>query len=228
MKYNVRVLLIVSLVAFALVLMSASAQAVAPSVRATVCIKDSSNANITPAAGSIYYKIGSTNFFANNVDGNGCRYQDFPAGTTNVEVWAVINNTTSAHKTQDISSNPQFDFNTKKMTLRLEKCDATPLNGAEPRYGAGTNFGAAFWPGGKTGSGSNAAGESSAEVFSGGTFSFDMGYQATAAQKMNIVIADPPQKLVWQTTKVTLNYNGAISYGGGQVTARGSPSPQWN
>ena len=192
----------------------ASAQATA-TVRATVCVKDSNNDNITPAAGSISYKIGSTNFFANTVDANGCRYQDFPVGTTNVEVWAVINNTTSAHLTKDLSSGPQqFDFNTKKMTLRLEQCDATPLNGATPRFGSGITFGTWFWPGGNTGSGSNAAGESAAEVFSGGTFSFDMGYQATAEQKLNIVIADPPQTLVWRTTKVTLNYSGAISYGG--------------
>jgi hypothetical protein len=214
MKLNGRILIVSLLVGIALVLTFASVQAQPAPITVTVCITDSGNNNITPASGSIYYKLGSTAFFANNVATNGCRTQVFPAGTTNLEVWAVINNTTSAHLIQDISVNPQFNFFTKKMSLRLEQCDGTPLNGATPRFGSGANFGTWFWPGGQTGSGSNAAGESAAEVFTGGTFSFDMGYKGTAQQQLNVVIQDPPQKLVWQTTKVTLLWPGQISYGG--------------
>jgi hypothetical protein len=42
-----------------------------------------------------------------------------------------------------------------------------------------------------------------------------MLYQSTAEAKVSVVIPNANTKLTWQTTKVTLQYSGAISYGGG-------------
>jgi hypothetical protein len=42
-----------------------------------------------------------------------------------------------------------------------------------------------------------------------------MQYKATAEAKVSVVIPNANTILTWQTTKVTLQYSGAISYGGG-------------
>jgi len=193
-------------------------------IRVTVCVVDSEGNNITPASGNIYYKLGSTIlYFANDVDANGRRYQDFPAGTTNLEVWVVHNNTTSVHQTQDISQNPNFKFHTRKLTLRLETCGHTPLDGGRARYGVGSTYTTWWFPGGNTGS--SAAGETSAEVFPGGTYSFQMLYEGTADEKMDVTIPDSDSTLVWQTTNVTLCWGGSISYGGSTGDARWFKKP---
>jgi hypothetical protein len=125
-----------------------------------------------------------------------------------------FNNTTQV-KTQDVSVNSVFEFNTNLLTLRLETCaDGTPLNGGNPRYGIGNTFTTWWFPGGVTGSGSNAPGQTAAEFFPG-TYSFQMQYKATAEAKISVVIPDADTLLTWKTTKVTLGYNGLISYGGG-------------
>jgi hypothetical protein len=41
-----------------------------------------------------------------------------------------------------------------------------------------------------------------------------MGYQATSQEKQNEVVPDADHTIVWQTTNLTLNYTGPISYGG--------------
>ena len=122
-----------------------------------------------------------------------------------------FNNTTQV-KTQDVSLNSVFDFHTNLLTLRLETCaDSTPLDGGNPRYGIGGTYTTWWFPGGKTGS--SAPGETTAEFFPG-TYSFQMQYKATADAKLSVVIPDEDTLLTWQTTKVTLGYNGLISYGG--------------
>ncbi len=121
------------------------------------------------------------------------------------------NNTTQV-KTQDVSSNAVFEFNTNLLTLRMETCGGAPLDGGNPRGGNGSTYTTWWFPGGVTGS--SAPGETKAEFFPG-TYSFEMLYKATADAKVSVTIPDADSLLTWQTTNVTLDYPGQISYGGG-------------
>ena len=181
-------------------------------IRAYICLKDSNDYLLTPGTSRFQNPpTGSIAYFGQGTE-NGCLYHDFPAGTTNIKVWTTYNNTTSQQLTQDISDDPTFDFHTNLLTIRLETCaDGTPLNGGNPRYGIGGTYGTWWFPGGATGS--SAPGETAAEFFPG-TYSFQMQYKATADAKLSVVIPDEDTLLTWQTTKVTLGYNGLISYGG--------------
>jgi hypothetical protein len=179
----------------------------AGTIRVTVCLSDSGGNNVVP--GATFYKIGSTYSFANTVDGNNCKYQDFSDTTTNVEIWTTYNNTSSPHLTQNIQSDPTFDFHTNLVTLRLESSGGAGLAGGSARYGIGAVYGTYFFPGNPT----DANGEASAEFFPG-TYSFEMSYKTTAEQKLNVTIPDEDTTLTWYTTTVTLQYSGAIAYGG--------------
>jgi hypothetical protein len=173
----------------------------------TVCVKQSDGS--TPISGVvIHYTLGSHNVFG-TTDATGCAEKSFADSVTNLGIEANYNNGAST-KTQDISINPTFDFQTSKITLRLETNAGAPLDGGQGRYGAGSAFGTAYFPGGLTGS--SAAGETTGEFFPG-TYSFDMGYQGTAQQKLNQIITGDT-KITWKTTKVTLYYTGEIAYGG--------------
>jgi len=188
-------------------------------ITVTVYVKDSGDNGLTGA--HVYYKLGSISNFG-TTDSIGCVSKDFPATTTNLEVWAVYNSTVSAHITQNISQNPIFNFKTILLTLRLETCGGTPLDGGNPRYGIGSTYTTGWFPGGKTGT--SAPGETAAEFFPG-TYSFEMQYKATAQAKLNVVIPNANTTLIWQTTKVTLYYSGQISYGGsGDSTWFNKPS----
>ena len=112
---------------------------------------------------------------------------------------------------QDPSANSYYDFETELVTLRLEKCDGTPLDDGHPRYGNGSSYWTSHWPNGNTGW-SN-PGETTAEMFQG-TYSFDMQYQGTSEQKVSQTVPDGGATFTWQTTEVTLSYAGTISYGG--------------
>jgi hypothetical protein len=194
-------------------------------IRAYACVYDSGGNKVTPD--TTYYKLGSTAFFNDGME-NGCRFEDFSAGTTNVEVWTTYSRTTSQHLTQDISSSPIFNFYTKSMTMRLEKCDGTPLDGGVIAGGTGGSSSAWYWAGGATGSGTNNPGESTAEVFPGGTFNYEMRYNGTTERKMGITIQDPPQTLVWKPTNVEVFWEGQVSYGGGAGNSawiKGSGTP---
>jgi hypothetical protein len=141
-------------------------------------------------------------------------YQDFPDGTTNVEVWVTYHNGASAHVTQDISQDPTFDFQTMMVTFRLETCQHAPLQGGHIRYGTGSNYGTShFLP--DTG----ANGETYGEFFPG-TYSFEMGYQSTAEPKVSVTVDGSNSLFTWQTTAVTLQYSGQISYGEGTGDSR--------
>ena len=188
-------------------------------ITVTVYVKDSGDNGLTGA--HVYYKLGSISNFG-TTDSIGCVSKDFPATTTNLEVWAVYNSTVSAHITQNISQNPIFNFKTILLTLRLETCGGTPLDGGNPRYGIGSTYTTGWFPGGKTGT--SAPGETAAEFFPG-TYSLEMQYKATAQAKLNVVIPNANTTLIWQTTKVTLYYSGQISYGGsGDSTWFNKPS----
>ncbi len=210
MKKNLINLCIISfgliLIAGLFIVYSKSAQASV--INVNVCVKASDNSSISGA--SVVYKLGSTNNFG-TTDGTGCVNKDFPLGTTNLEVWASWNHTTSAHITQDISTSPNFNFQTILLTLRLETCPGTPLDGGNPRYGIGSTYTTWWFPGGLTGT--SALGETAAEIFPG-TYSFEMQYKATADAKISVAIPNANTKIIWQTTNVTLYYSGQISYGG--------------
>jgi hypothetical protein len=136
-------------------------------------------------------------------------YQD---GIQNTMSYEMRYNNTTQVITQDVSTNSLFEFNTNLLTLRMETCGGTPLDGGNPRGGYGGNYTTWWFPGGVTGS--SAPGESSAEFFPG-TYSFEMLYKATADQKVSVTVPDADTLLTWQTTNVTLGYPGQISYGGG-------------
>jgi len=177
-------------------------------ITVTVWVKDSGGHGL--AGAKVYYELGSiNNFGTTGLDGSVSK--DFPATTTNLKVWALYNNTYSAHITQNIQSDPSFEFKTIRLTLRLETCGGTPLNGGNPRYGIGSTYTTWWFPGGVTGT--SAPGETAAEFFPG-TYSFEMQYQATAQAKLNVDIPNANTTVTWQTTKVTLYYSGSISYGG--------------
>jgi hypothetical protein len=175
-------------------------------------LKDHANKGL--AGGTARGGYGSnygTWFVPGSTDANGRLfvYQDGFATTMSYEM--RYNNTTQV-KTQDVSSNAVFDFNTRLLTLRMETCGGTPLDGGNPRGGNGSTYTTWWFPGGLTGT--SAPGESAAEFFPG-TYSFEMQYKATADQKVSVTIPNADFLLKWQTTNVTLGYSGDISYGGG-------------
>lgn len=118
-----------------------------------------------------------------------------------------FNNTTQV-KTQDVSTNSVFEFQTSLVNMRLQTCDGTGLENGKVRYGIGGVYTTWWFPGGPT----NASGDTFAEFFPG-TYSFEMQYQGTAQSKLNVTLPDA-SPVVWNTTKVTLQYSGQISYGG--------------
>ncbi len=116
-----------------------------------------------------------------------------------------------------------YEFQTQLLTLRMEDCDHNPIDGGSPAFGSGASTGTWYFPGGATGS--SAPGESTAEMFDG-TFSFRMQYKATTEYKMGFSFPANGSTITWQTTNVTLIYDGAISYGGatGDATYFTKPS----
>lgn len=132
-----------------------------------------------------------------------------PPGNMSYEM--NVNNTTQV-KTQNAGTASVYKFKTILLTLKLETCGAEPLSGGAARYGAGATSTTWHFPGGPT----NASGETSAQVLPGGQRSFEMGYKATAQNYPGnpVTIPNSNTTLTWQTTKVTLNWPGSISYGG--------------
>ena len=152
-------------------------------------------------------------FVPGSTDANGVLLdvRDVTSAPTNMS-YEMRYNGTAQVKTQDVSVNSVFQFQTILLTLRLETCGGTPLDGGNPRFGSGSIYTTSWFPGGVTGS--SAPGETAAEFFPG-TYSFEMQYKGTADAKVSVVIPNADTTLTWQTTKVTLQYSGAISYGGG-------------
>ena len=156
-----------------------------------------------------------------STDANGVLIDMRDGQYTNMSYEMNVNNTTT-HKTQDITVNPVFEFQTNLLTLRQETCSGTPLDGGTPRYGNGATYSTWWFPGGATGS--TAPGETSAEIFPG-TYSFEMQYQATADTKLSVNIPDADTTLTWQTTNVALNYSDSIAYGGGSGDSKHFSKP---
>ncbi|MCA9968815.1 MAG: hypothetical protein KC425_01305, partial [Anaerolineales bacterium] len=143
-------------------------------------------------------------------DANGILF-DYRDGLHGVMSYEMRFNGTTAHLTQDVAVDPTFDFQTEQLTLRLETCAGTPLDGGSARFGAGSTYTTAWFPGGSTGAA--APGETTAEFFPG-EYAFQMQYQGTADERLNVNFPADGTTITWQTTHVTLNYSGQISYGG--------------
>jgi len=177
----------------------------------TVKVTDSNNQPL-PEVFIKYKKLPSTTpLELGTTDLNGMVTKDLPLGTYAFRA-SYANTSSGWGPEQDISKNPNFSFQTRKLTLRLETCGHTPLDDGNPRYGIGNAYWTWWFPGGVTGS--SAPGETSAEVFPGGTYSFQMQYKGTADEKLTVTIPDSDSTLVWQTTSVTLYWGGSISHGG--------------
>ncbi|HET7237059.1 MAG TPA: hypothetical protein VFK59_11590, partial [Actinomycetota bacterium] len=198
-----------AILAFGLVigLGSDTSVSAAGEIKVTVCIMNSNGVHLVP--GTTYYKIGSTAYFTGTLDANQCLNRDFPATTTNVEVWTTYNNTPSAHVTKNVAIDPVFTFQTRQVTLKLQTSDDAPLAGGTGKYGLGGAYGTWNFPGNPT----NASGEVAAQLFPG-VYSFEMSYQGTAQPKLSLTIPDADTTLVWETTTVTIAYPGQVSYGG--------------
>jgi hypothetical protein len=104
-----------------------------------------------------------------------------------------------------------YEFQTDLITLRLETCDGTPIDGGHVRWGHGSNFGTSHFVGGNTGS--STTGETTAELFPG-IYSFEMGLSGTVDYKMSYDFPTDGATLVWKTTNVSFAYAGSISFGG--------------
>jgi hypothetical protein len=182
----------------------------ADAIRVTVCITGSGGGHLTPGTTRYQVSGGGIAYFATTLDSNNCRYQDFPAGTGNVTISTTFNNT-GASLTQNVSVDPSFDFNTHKLTLRLQTCAGDPLDGATTRYGPNATYGSWYFPGGATGT--SASGEAVAEFFPG-TYSFEMAFKGGTDRKLSVSVPNSDLTLVWTTTNVTIIYAGMVSYGG--------------
>ncbi|MFC1765741.1 right-handed parallel beta-helix repeat-containing protein [Planctomycetota bacterium] len=145
-----------------------------------------------------------------STDGSGI-LQEFRQGNTNLSYEMKYNGTIAVVGPKDASLDPVYNFQTREVTLRLENCSSTPLDGGHGRYGIGSNYGAWHFPGGNTGS--SAPGETAAEMFPG-TYSFEMGYNSTVSRKISVIIPDADTKLTWQTTTVQLHHQYPIAFGG--------------
>jgi len=201
--------------------------AVPPStITVTVNVKSSTGANL--AGAKVFYKLGSTYNFG-TTGGSGSVSKTFPAGTTDLEVWVVYQGTTSAHKTQAISSpgGNIFNFQTRLVTHRFRTSSLAPIPGGKIRYGVGSTYTTWWWPGGLTG----ADGKTSAELFPG-TYSYELQYKGTTTQQLTIElpVTDPVQNIDWWTIPVTIRLKtcGGAPLDGGMVRyGKGSTYTTW-
>ena len=203
-----RSLAALTLLALALVLGFGAAPARAATYTVNICLTNSGNTNAL-VPGTTYYKLngGSQTFFATTVNGNSCKTQDFTVtGAASLEVWTTYNNTTSAHVTQDLSSNPTFDFQTEAVTVRVKDAAANGVAGGIVRFGtvSPTTY---YFPGTTT----PANGELLAELFPG-TYQFNVSLNQTSKTLTQNVGADPT--VLFETTTVELGYSGQVAFGG--------------
>ena len=146
-----------------------------------------------------------------STDANGVLFDIRNGNATTMSYEMKYNNTTSVITGQDVTVNSIFEFQTELITMRLETCGGTPLDGGHVRWGHGASFGTYHFVGGNTGS--SATGETNAEFFPG-TYSFEMGYNGTTNVKSSYNFPGDGATLIWQTINVTLQYSGSISFGG--------------
>ncbi|MBL7810722.1 MAG: T9SS type A sorting domain-containing protein [Bacteroidetes bacterium] len=121
-----------------------------------------------------------------------------------------MNNTTAVKGPQNSNTDAYFLFNTIELTLRLQKCDGSPLSGGTARYGYNSTFSNWYFPAPNS---TNGSGVTSAEFFPG-TYSFEMNYQTTAEAKISVTVPNANTTLTWTTTNLTLSWPYDIAYGG--------------
>lgn len=127
---------------------------------------------------------------------------------------ASVNGTVASVGPKNPKSDSYYLFQTDEVVLKLESCTGTPLAGGKPRFGSGSTFVTRWFPN-NPGISTDANGQAKGQMFPG-TYSFDMQYQHTSDQKLNVVIPSGGATLIWKTVNVDLNYAGTISYGGPQ------------
>jgi hypothetical protein len=174
-----------------------------------VCLKDSGGNPIVPDTTSYQINGGSILAFDTTIDSaTNCKYDavHFPAGTTNVTIWTTYNHTTSAHITQNVSTNPRFDFQTDEVTVRVQNASETGVAGVSVRYGGPT--GSSYW---YLGTPTGTTGELNAQLFAG-TQTFRVDVNSTSTFKTQDVGIDP--LVVFNTTALTLGYSGTVAFGG--------------
>jgi hypothetical protein len=160
----------------------------------------------------------TTSFFAGGAltGPDGKVSQQLAGGTYSFQ--ASVNNGSQVVYDVVVDGDKTVRFETVTVTLRLEACDTgAPIDGGQIRYGAGGYFGTSYWPGGLTGS--SDPGETEAELFPG-TYSFQMNLNSTSEAKTSVAIPTSDTTLTWKATKLTLDYDGSISYGGPSGDAR--------
>lgn len=190
-------------------------------------VKDSSGAPIAGATarGGFGNSFGTWHV-AGSSDANGVLIdvRNVNSAPTTMSYEMRVNNSTAV-LTQDVSANSVFEFQTQLLTVRMETCGGTPLDGGVPAYGTNTATGTWFFPGGATGT--SAPGESKAELFPG-VFSFRMTYKGTTDYRYSFTFPADGAVVTFQTTTVTLNYPGAISMGGATGDSRffGQPTEE--
>lgn len=151
------------------------------------------------ATPTVWHVNGST-------DANGFLLDMRDGTNTNLSYEMKFNNTIEQSVQQTGSF---YTFQTQLITMRLETCEGAPLEGGHVRWGHGTSYGTYHFAGGNT----DANGESYLEFFPG-TYSFEMGLNSTTNAKSEWIFPGDGATVSWQTTNVTLNYAGSISYGG--------------
>ncbi len=179
--------------------------------------KSGTNGPLVGAGGRGGYGSNFGTFFITNgpTNANGIAYDIRNTSATKTMSYELGINNSTAVVTQDISVNNVFSFQARQVTLKLAKCSGAGIAGGSARYGAGANFGSAFWPGGAT----DANGETKADLFPG-TFSFEMAYQSTTEVKQSITVPDANTTFTWNTTSVTLKWPYDIAYGGATGDSR--------
>jgi len=105
----------------------------------------------------------------------------------------VSYNGASQQKWQNVGTNPNVVFQTTEVSMRVEKTDHTELAGTDAKYYTGV------WNTFGTG---NTIG-STMELLPG-NYAFKVSYAGTTNQKWQVIGAEPHEKVVFQTTLVTM------------------------
>ncbi len=143
---------------------------------------------------------------------------------TSLAYEARVNGTVAVEGPKNPKLDSYYLFQTEQVVLKLESCTGTPLAGGNPRFGSGSTFTTRYFPD-NPGISTDANGEAKGQMFPG-SYSFDMQYEHTSDQKLNVVIPVGGATLVWKTVNVVLNYAGTISYGGATGDAAFFNSPK--
>lgn len=170
--------------------------------------------NGNPLSGGTARGGSGTNFSTFHVSGNtntdGVLY-DIRDNNSNTQMsYEMRYNATTATLTRTLSSSNVFSFQTNEVKLKLETCTGTPVTGGGARYGMGSTATSYYFPGANS---TDANGVIAGEFFPG-TYSFEMGINASTEVKSEVVIPNANTTLTWKTTNVKINWPYDVAYGG--------------